>query len=62
MEATIPIFYFKKKDWNDRKWEHVLLYINIDSKCQNINIKSVSITGRAAKVLQKFPRIPRFRF
>ena len=39
-----------------------LLYINIDSKCLNINIYSVSITERVAKILSKFPWIPRFRF
>ena len=39
-----------------------LLYINIESKCLNINIYSVSITKRVAKILSKFPWIPRFRF
>ena len=39
-----------------------LLYINIDSKSLNINIYSVSITERVAKILPNFPRIPRFRF
>ena len=35
-----------------------LLYINIDAKCLNIDIWSVSIRGRVAKILQNFPRIP----
>ena len=39
-----------------------LLYINIDSKCLNINIYLVSITETVAKILSNFPWIPRFRF
>ena len=40
MEATIPIFYFKKKKKIEMKGNEkmFLLYINIDSKCLNINI------------------------
>ena len=28
-----------------------LLYLNIDFKCLNINIQSVSVTGRVKKIL-----------
>ena len=39
-----------------------LLYINIGSKCLNINIYSINIIGRVGKILKNFLRILRFRF
>ena len=39
-----------------------LLYINIDYQCLSINVQSGNNTGRVGKILQTFPRIPRFRF
>ena len=59
-EATILIFYIKKNKRS--KWKKIkkmfLLYFKVDAKCLNIDIWSVSINGRVAKILQNFPRIP----
>ena len=37
MEATIPNFLFKKNEMKENE-KMFLLYINIDSKCLNIDI------------------------